>query len=199
MTVFNILAVSIAGYLLGAISFAVIIARSKGVDILQFGSGNPGATNVTRALGSKWGKLVFILDATKGFVAAGWPLVLMPESALKLAILGLLASIIGHSFSIFLNFRGGKGVATAMGGLLAIMPYVLLIGVLVWGAIFGASRMVALASILFAASLPVSAFFLYGIEEPRFVMGLLLGTLIVVRHRSNIKRMLCGDEHRFTS
>lgn len=199
MTFFNILLVSIASYLLGAISFAVIIARRKGVDILKVGSGNPGATNVTRALGSGWGKLVFVLDASKGFVAAGWPLVFMSESALKLAIVGLIASIVGHSFSIFLNFRGGKGVATAMGGLLAIMPPVLLIGILVWGAVFLISRMVALASILFAVSLSVSAYFIYGAGDPRLTLGLVLGSLIVLRHRSNISRMLQGAENQFKS
>lgn len=197
MTLFNILIVSIVGYLLGAISFAVIVARSKGVDILKVGSGNPGATNVTRALGSGWGKLVFVLDASKGFAAAGGPLVFMPEPELKLAILGLLASIIGHSFSIFLKFRGGKGVATAMGGLLAIMPLVLLIGILIWGAVFFISRMVALASILFAVSLSVSAYFIYGAGDPRLTLGLALGLLIVVRHRSNISRMLQGAEGHF--
>ena len=104
MTTSNILMVSAVGYLLGAINFAVIVARSQGVDILKVGSGNPGATNVTRALGSKFGKLVFALDALKGFVAAYWPLWLISESGLKLAILGLVASIIGHSFLIFFNF-----------------------------------------------------------------------------------------------
>ena len=193
----SILIVSIIGYFLGATSFAVIIARSKGVDILKFGSGNPGATNVTRALGSKWGKLVFALDALKGFVAAGWPLVFISESDLNLAILGLLASIIGHSFSIFLNFRGGKGVATTMGGLLAIMPSVLLIGVFIWVAVFLTSRVVALASILFALSLTISAYFIHGLEDPRFTLSLVIGILIIVRHRSNISRMLQGSENQF--
>jgi glycerol-3-phosphate acyltransferase PlsY len=197
MSFANILIVSIVGYLLGAISFAVIIARSKGVDILKIGSGNPGATNVTRALGSRWGKLVFALDALKGSVAAGWPLIFISESGLELAIIGLIASIIGHSFSIFLNFRGGKGVATTMGGMLALMPSVLLIGVLVWGVVFLTSRMVALASILFAVSLSVSAYFIYDMKDPRFALGLVLGILIIVRHRSNIARMLQGSEGRF--
>jgi glycerol-3-phosphate acyltransferase PlsY len=197
MSFANILIVSIVGYLLGAISFAVIIARSKGVDILKIGSGNPGATNVTRALGSRWGKLVFALDALKGSVAAGWPLIFISESGLELAIIGLIASIIGHSFSIFLNFRGGKGVATTMGGMLALMPSVLLIGVLVWGVVFLTSRMVALASVLFAVSLSVSAYFIYDMKDPRFALGLVLGILIIVRHRSNIARMLQGSEGRF--
>ena len=199
MTFASILIVSIVGYLLGAISFAVIIARSKGVNILKFGSGNPGATNVTRALGSQWGKLVFFLDALKGTVAAGWPLIFMGESDLQLGVIGLIASIIGHSYSIFLKFRGGKGVATTMGGLLALMPSVLLIGVLVWSVVYLTSRIVALASILFAVSLSVSAYCLHDVKDPRFALSLALGILIVARHRSNINRMLQGSENQFKS
>lgn len=197
MTVFNILSVLVVGYLLGAINFAVIVARSQGVDILKVGSGNPGATNVTRTLGSRSGNLVFALDALKGFVAACWPLLFLSESGLKLAIFGLIASIIGHSFSIFLNFRGGKGVATTMGGLLAIMPSVLLIGLLVWCILFLAFRMVALASILFGLSLFASAGLTYGFEDPRFALALVLGLIIVIRHQSNIRNMLKGTESRF--
>ncbi len=197
MTPLNIALVSIVGYLLGAISFAVIVARSQGVDILKYGSGNPGATNVTRALGSKFGNIVFASDALKGFVAAGWPLLWMGEAGLQLGIIGLIASIIGHSFSVFLKFKGGKGVATTMGGLVAIMPIVLLIGVAAWAAIYFTIRMVAIASILFAVSLPISAYWLYGSGDPRLTLGVVLGVLIVLRHRSNISRMLQGTENSF--
>ena len=197
MTPLNIALVSIVGYLLGAISFAVIVARSQGVDILKYGSGNPGATNVTRALGSKFGNIVFACDALKGFIAAGWPLLWMGEAGLQLGIIGLFASIIGHSFSVFLKFKGGKGVATTMGGLVAIMPIVLLIGVAAWAAIYFTIRMVAIASILFAVSLPISAYWLYGSGDPRLTLGVVLGVLIVLRHRSNISRMLQGTENSF--
>lgn len=198
MTSLNIALVSIVGYLLGAISFAVIVARSQGVDILKYGSGNPGATNVTRALGSKFGNIVFACDALKGFIAAGWPLfVFGGDLGLKLGIIGLIASIIGHSFSVFLKFKGGKGVATTMGGLVAIMPIVLVIGVAAWALVFFTSRMVAIASILFAVSLPVSAYLLYGAGDPRLTLGMVLGVLIVVRHRSNIVRMFQGSENSF--
>ena len=197
MSSLNIALVSIVGYLLGAISFAVIVARSQGVDILKYGSGNPGATNVTRALGSKFGNIVFACDALKGFIAAGWPLLYMGDAGLKLGIIGLIASIIGHSFSVFLKFKGGKGVATTMGGLVAIMPVVLLIGVAVWAVIFFTTKLVAVASMLFAVSLAVSAFFLYGAADPRFTLGLVLAVLIVVRHRSNIARMIQGTENSF--
>jgi len=198
MTSLTIAIVSIVGYLLGAISFAVIVARSQGVDILKYGSGNPGATNVTRALGSKYGNIVFASDALKGAIAAGWPMfVFGGDLGLKLGIIGLIAAIIGHSFSVFLEFKGGKGVATTMGGLVAIMPIVLLIGVAAWAAIYFTIRMVAIASILFAVSLPVSAYLLYGAGDPRLTLGVVLGVLIVLRHRSNISRMLQGTENSF--
>lgn len=197
MNFLSIAAVATVGYLLGSISFAVIVARSRGVDILKFGSGNPGATNVTRALGSKWGRIVFILDACKGVVASGWPLVCMSEMQLALGVVGLISAIVGHSYSIFLSFRGGKGVATTMGGLLALMPYVLTIGAILWVVTYFFSRMVALASLIFAVSLPVSAYVIYRNEDPRFSLGLVLGALIVIRHRDNIVRMLRGSENKF--
>lgn len=195
MSTVSIILVTLIGYLLGSVSFAVLVARSKGVDIFKVGSGNPGATNVKRTLGAKLGNTVFALDALKGFIAAGWPLLVMGD--LRLGIIGLVAAIIGHSYSVFLKFRGGKGVATTMGGLLALMPLVLLVGLLVWLAVFYTSKVVALASILFAVSLPLSAWLLHGAGDPRFLLGLLLGLLIVVRHRSNIARLLQGKENTF--
>ncbi len=195
MSIFQILAVSVVGYLLGSISFAVMVAKRQGVDIFSAGSGNPGATNVKRVLGAKWGNLVFALDALKGFVAAFWPLLLL--GSIHLGIVGLVAAILGHSFSVFLKFRGGKGVATTMGGLLALMPFVLLVGLIVWAVCFYTTKVVALASILFAISLPIAAWWLGGAEDPRFTLALLLCALIVVRHRSNIVRLIQGKENSF--
>ena len=195
MSVFSIILVTIIGYLLGAISFAVIIARSKGVDIFKEGSGNPGATNVKRILGKRWGHVVFTLDALKGFTATILPSMVYGDD--RLAIIGLIAAILGHSFSVFLKFRGGKGVATTIGGLLVLMCPVLLLGLVVWLIIFYTKKVVALASIFFAGSLPISAYFIYGTEDPRFYLGLVLALLIVVRHRSNITRMFSGNESKF--
>jgi glycerol-3-phosphate acyltransferase PlsY len=195
MSVFSIILFTIIGYLLGAISFAVIIARSQGVDIFKEGSGNPGATNVKRILGKKSGHAVFALDALKGFTATVLPLMVYSDD--RLAIIGLIAAILGHSFSVFLKFRGGKGVATTIGGLLVLMCPVLLLGLAVWLIIFYTKKVVALASIFFAGSLPISAYFIYGKEDPRFYLGLVLALLIVVRHRSNITRMFSGKESKF--
>jgi glycerol-3-phosphate acyltransferase PlsY len=195
MTVVSILLITIIGYLLGAISFAVIIARSKGVDIFTEGSGNPGATNIKRILGKRWGNVVFALDALKGFTSAGMPLMVYDDD--RLAVIGLIAAILGHSFSVFLKFRGGKGVATTIGGLLALMCPALLIGLVVWLIIFYTKKVVALASIFFAVSLPLSAYFIYGTEDPRFYLGVVLALFIVGRHRSNIIRMFSGKENKF--
>ncbi|PXA04313.1 acyl-phosphate glycerol 3-phosphate acyltransferase [Coraliomargarita sinensis] len=195
MSTLEIIVVSIAGYLIGSISFAVILSKRQGVDIFTQGSGNPGATNVKRILGAKWGNTVFALDAFKGLVAAGWPVLILGE--IRLAVIGLIAAIIGHSFSVFLKFRGGKGVATTMGGLLAIMPLSLLIGLLVWVVAFYLTKFVALASILFAFSLPISALNLYGSADPRFTLSLMLCILIFFRHRSNVRRLLQGKENSF--
>jgi glycerol-3-phosphate acyltransferase PlsY len=173
----------------------VIIARSKGVDIFKEGSGNPGATNIKRILGKRWGNVVFALDALKGFTAALLPLIIYDDD--RLAVIGLIAAILGHSFSVFLKFRGGKGVATTIGGLLAIMCPALLIGLVVWLIIFYTKKVVALASIFFAVSLPLSAYFIYGTEDPRFYMGVVLALFIVGRHRSNIIRMFSGKENKF--
>jgi glycerol-3-phosphate acyltransferase PlsY len=193
----DIALVTLAGYLLGSISFAVIVARAKGVDIFKEGSGNPGATNVKRTLGAKLGNTVFVLDALKGFAAAGWPLLAYGDG-LKLGIIGLVAAILGHSFSVFLRFRGGKGVATTMGGLLALMPGVLLAGLAVWLLVFFlAGRIVALASLAFALSLPAGAALIHGSSGPRFLFAALLGLLIILRHRSNIARLLQGKENTF--
>jgi glycerol-3-phosphate acyltransferase PlsY len=195
MTVVSILLITIIGYLLGAISFAVIIARSKGVDIFKEGSGNPGATNIKRILGKRWGNVVFALDALKGFTAALLPIIIYDDD--RLAVIGLIAAILGHSFSVFLKFRGGKGVATTIGGILALMYPALLIGLVVWLIIFYTKKVVALASIFFAASLPMSAYFIYGTEDPRFYLGVVLALFIVGRHRSNIIRMFSGKENKF--
>lgn len=189
--------VVLVGYLLGSVSFAVLVAKQQGVDIFSAGSGNPGATNIKRVLGAQWGNTVFALDALKGLVAAGWPMLLLDPGEPKLAILGLLGALAGHSYSVFLKFRGGKGVATTMGGLLAIMPQGLLLGLLVWVAAFYASRVVAIASIAFALSLPLGSFWLYNPGDPRFAFGCVLCLLIIIRHRSNISRLLQGKENSF--
>lgn len=187
------------GYLIGAIPFAVIIARLKGVNIFELGSGNPGATNVLRNLGKPAGYACFLLDALKGFTAASWPLLWfsLGEHQATLAVVGLLAAILGHSCSVFIGFRGGKGVATTIGGLLAVNWIAILVGVLVWLIIFYSTRYVSLASILMALSLPVCSFLLPERPLAEKILIVVLSLLIVVRHKSNIVRLMNGTENRF--
>jgi len=205
---------AIAGYILGALPFGYFVARSKGINIFEHGSKNPGATNVKRVLGEKFGpsgkrlgNLVFFLDALKGAVATGWPLWLMgritmhPEETfstvnLPCAIIGLVAALVGHSFSCFTHFKGGKGVATAAGGFMVLMPYAMMICLVVWIVTFYASRYVSLASILGAIALPIAAFFFH---QPPVLLGLaaVIAAFVVLRHRANIVRLANGTENRF--
>ena len=186
------------GYVIGSISFAVLISRAKGVDIFSIGSGNPGATNVIRALGKPFGYTCFLLDAIKGMVSVLIAAVIADATGIGPSVAGIIAligAIVGHSFSVFLGFRGGKGVSTTVGGIFALMPMVILIGALIWLIAFFATRYVSLASILLGISLPISAWFIE--KDPRsFGFCLLLGILIIVRHRDNIKRLLAGTENR---
>lgn len=198
-TLFAFVTVALVGYILGSISFAVIISKMHGIDIFNKGSGNPGATNVKRILGKKAGNVVFILDFLKGLIATSWPFFFIDlgDWSFYLALTGLIAAILGHNFSIFLNFRGGKGIATTMGGTLILMPWAFLIGVILWLIVFYTTRYVSLASVVFGLSLPVVTLFF---DEPKEIIVLsgILALLIILRHRSNIKNLLIGKEHRFT-
>ncbi len=196
--------VALTGYVLGALPFAVIIARFCGVNIMKVGSGNPGATNVKRTCGSFAGNLCFVLDALKGFLAAFWPahasyvgMNFSGSNIEYLCLTGLIAAFIGHSFSIFLKFKGGKGVSVVIGGLVAVMLYAILIGLVVWVIVFYATRYVSLGSIAMAISLPVSAAFLYGYPSLNAYFAMVLAVVIIFRHRSNIVRLWKGTENRF--
>src|ERR1035438_1032878 len=142
-----------AGYLLGALPFGYLVARTRGGNIFEVGSGSSGATNVGRVLGRWPRNIVFFLDTLKGAVAAGWPLLVVWGAVRAfdvpsvLGFVGLGFALVGHSFSCFTRFRGGKGVATAAGGILVLMPVIALITAAVWLAVFYATRYVSLASI----------------------------------------------------
>jgi glycerol-3-phosphate acyltransferase PlsY len=201
---------ALVGYFLGALPFGYLVARAHGVDIFKAGSGNPGATNVKRVLGSKAGNTVYLFDALKGVVAAGWPLFwcfgMRPSDQLfghdqsaasMLGVAGLVAAVLGHSFSCFTRFKGGKGVATASGGLLVLMPVPGLIAIFVWTLTFVTSRYVSLASILATLSVPTAAWSL-GLPLALKLMATGLSGLVLVRHYANIRRLLAGTEHRWT-
>ena len=201
MNIVGILIFGILGYLLGAIPFAVIIARSKGVDIFSFGSGNPGATNVKRACGKFAGNLCFFLDALKGFLAAVLPVcesMFVEISDVRiLCVAGLLAAIAGHMYPVFTKFRGGKGVSVTIGGLVAFMWAAILIGLIIWVAAYYSTKYVSVASILMAASLPISSPFLYGAASIQTALAVFLAFSVIYKHKSNIQRLLNGTENRF--
>ena len=191
-----------AGYFLGALPFGYLVARSRGVNIFEVGSKSPGATNVGRVLG-KWPRnLVFALDTLKGAAAAGWPLLVVWGAVRAfdvpsaLGFVGLGFALVGHSFSCFTRFRGGKGVSTAVGGLLVLMQAVAAVSGLVWLCVFFATRYVSLASILAAMSLPVTAALTTRGALSLWVTGF-VAAFIVVMHRTNVVRLLRGTEKRF--
>lgn len=199
------IAVALVGYLLGSIPFGVIVAKRSGVDIYSVGSGNPGATNVLREIGKPAGYLVFSLDFIKGILATTWfmvPIFSVSGDA-TLGLWGLPGAVLGHTYPLFAKFRGGKGVATAMGGLLGVMPGCLLIGLVSWGVIFYTTRYVAVASIGFGLSLPVCAFVAYWSSDESTGQGakLFLATVVMAwiiwRHRSNLVRLREGTENQF--
>jgi glycerol-3-phosphate acyltransferase PlsY len=196
------IAVLIIGYLIGSIPWAVIVAKRAGVDILSVGSGNPGATNVLRTLGKPMGYTVFVLDFLKGVFAVCWfqfPLFSF-SGDLTLGLWGLPAAVLGHTYPIFTGFRGGKGVATAMGGLLAVMPACLLVGLFVWLLTFYLTKYVAVASIAFGLSLPVCSLVFSASEQGatgQTILAFVVMGWIVWRHRSNLARLRAGTESRF--
>ena len=197
--------VVIIGYLFGSIPFGVIVAKKMGVNIFKVGSGNPGATNVLRSIGKPAGYTVFILDFLKGFLATVWfkfGLVAFSGDP-NLALWGLPAAVLGHTYPLFSNFKGGKGVATAMGGLLGVMPGCLLIGLVSWLIIFITTRYVAVASIGFGLSLPVCAIVSIWSSDDNtsqfanVVLAFLIMVWIIWRHRANLQRLKDGTENRF--
>ncbi|MEW6380502.1 MAG: glycerol-3-phosphate 1-O-acyltransferase PlsY [bacterium] len=180
-------------YLLGSIPFGILIARRHRVDIQQVGSKNIGATNVLRAVGKKAAIFTLLGDLTKGIAAVLLGKIFFTSPAMPSA-LGLLA-IIGHDWSIFNRFRGGKGVATSLGVFLVLAPCPALLALLVWMGVLGISRYVSLASISAAVALPPFIFLLSG-AGPLFFTSLPAAALLIFKHRSNIQRLMAGTENR---
>lgn len=229
-------------FLLGSIPFGLLIAKSKGIQIREHGSGNIGATNVLRVVGKKYGIACLLLDALKGFVPVvlainliqieGKPtgffhlgaldllaLILPAAEQFKgqlLQVLTAFAAILGHNYSPWVGFKGGKGIATSAGVLLALMPAGVALLVIVWVVVFALSRYVSLASIVAAAALPlithIGARFHHlhndksqptlweagTWNKPLFYFSLVISILAIWKHRSNIQRLREGTEHRFT-
>ncbi|NLX25167.1 MAG: glycerol-3-phosphate 1-O-acyltransferase PlsY [Lentisphaerae bacterium] len=185
----------VVAYLLGAMPFGLLVARSRGVDIRQQGSGNIGATNVFRVVGKGWGVFTFVLDALKGFIPAFVFWRLAHLGAEWGVLFGILA-ILGHTFPVFLKFKGGKGVATSAGMLLGVAPVAVGIGFLCWVLCLVFSRIVSLSSILAAVAVAVSVWWMDNGLTVRIALTV-LSLLVIWLHRANIKRLMNGTEHRF--
>jgi len=200
----------LAAYAMGSVPFGVLIARAHGVDLRKVGSGNVGATNVGRILGRKWGYLCFLLDVLKGFAPVltaglllrgqeGFPSELHQVAWLSVAF----AAVLGHVFSIFLKFRGGKGVATSLGVVLGVFPYFTWPGLAafgLWIVVTLVSRYVSVGSIVSAlAFLPLFAAFNWSRMTKLWPLGVFAAAvvlLILLRHRGNVRRLLAGEENK---
>ena len=191
-----IAAALLAAYLIGSLSFAVIVSRSLGLaDPRSYGSKNPGATNVLRSGNRAAAVLTLALDALKGYVPVLLVLVYGPRFGLTetVAAFAGLAAFLGHLWPVFFRFQGGKGVATAAGALLAINPWLGLATLLSWAIIAAFSRYASLASITAAAFAPFYQALIWGLE-PALLAIALMSLLLVWRHEGNIKKLLAGTE-----
>lgn len=230
----------VAGFLVGSVPFGLLIARAKGINIREFGSGNIGATNVLRAVGKGAGITCLALDFLKGFLPVLIAINLVrfegrdPTMAVgflsglteafpaskqlfvqTIHVLTALAAILGHNYSPWIGFKGGKGIATTAGALLGLMPFAVIVLTLMWIVVFLATRYVSIASIAVAAALPILTHWgarFHHVDndkegptlweagtwnKPLFFFTLLAGVMAIWKHRSNIQRLLNGTEHRF--
>lgn len=198
----KIIIVMVLSYILGSIPFSFILGKVlKKLDLRKHGSGNVGATNALRVLGWKIGITALILDMAKGFAAVTLTNLIVPESNLLLLLSGLLV-ILGHIFTIFLRFKGGKGVATSAGVFAALIPLSFVIALCSFLIITLVSRYVSLGSIVAAIILIVTqSFFTFrdGMQNPELlVMVIIVSVFIIVKHRANIKRLWEGTENRIS-
>lgn len=187
----------LAAYLLGSFPSSYVIARLlRGIDLRQHGSGNLGATNAFRVLGWKAATPVFMLDILKGWI----PTFFFPRwdgsPAWQWALAYGAAAILGHVFSIYVRFKGGKGVATGAGVFLALAPFAVLIGLVVWSSLLFFTGTVSIASIIAAAVLPV-AVWLLGAPGLVCALALIVAAFVIYAHRANIRRLLRGEEPSF--
>ena len=199
----NELMLVVLAYLLGSIPTSIWVSKAVfGIDIRDYGSGNPGATNTFRVLGSKWGTFVMIADITKGVIATSLyiliPFYLQNELARTnfMIILGL-AAVLGHIFPIWADFKGGKGVATILGMALAIQPIVALICIVVFLITLFTTRFVSLSSMLASIVFMVLILFIFKEKETSYrVFAIIVALMVVVTHQKNIGRLLNGKENK---
>lgn len=200
--------VVIGSYLLGSIPFGYIAGRIAGIDIRNYGSGNVGATNVIRTLGKGYGYPVFAADFLKGFGAVKMSIMIATRvqsewsSPEMFGIVAAISSVLGHSYPVWLRFKGGKGVATSAGALFGLAPIAAVAGVAIWILTFWLTRYVSVASIAAAAVLPfiilITTWLSRTTGKLLFYSSVCLAAVVIWRHRSNLSRLMRGTEPRFT-
>ena len=188
----------IIAYLLGAIPFGLIVGLHKGIDIRQVGSGNTGATNTLRAIGWKGSAIVLLLDLVKAVIpilVARW---FFGEPVVE-AMCGL-AAVIGHNWSIYIGFRGGKGVSSSLGVMLLLSPVATLVGAVIVIPLIALTRYVSLGSVMGAVLIPAFTLglsvFVSPVSWAYIIVSFVLGIMILVQHRGNIQRLLAGNERK---
>jgi glycerol-3-phosphate acyltransferase PlsY len=193
----------VAAYLLGSIPTGFLVARAKGIDIRTVGSGNMGASNVFRTLGKTAGAVVLVVDGLKGYAACAWlsswliaQFAVAPAQQECFRIFSGIAAVLGHNFTCWLKFKGGKGIATSAGVFFALAPLAAGVALGSWIVAFALSRYASVASIVAATALPATVWLTPNSLTLRIVTTV-LGLLAIFKHRGNIKRLLSGTEQRF--
>ena len=184
----------LGSYLVGSVPFGFLIGKMRGVDVRTVGSKNIGATNVFRTVGKKWGLLAFLCDFLKGFLPT-FAAKTFAAGAEWLPIAVGLSCVVGHTLTVFMKFRGGKGVATAFGMLVALIPALVGIAFLVFIALFASTNYISLGSCGAATFLAVSIWFCPALLAVKIIVSL-IGIFVVVKHKSNISRLLKGTENK---
>ncbi len=196
MTAVFFIGCAIVSYLIGSIPTGFLWGKARGIDIRTIGSGNIGATNVMRALGKGQGIVVLLIDAAKGFLPVFFAPRIFPDLDRNvLQIVCCTAAIAGHNWTCWLNFKGGKGIATSAGALLGAIWLPLLCALAVWGIVFVVFRYVSVASISAAVAMPVATWLLVP-DMPWRIATTILGVVAIYKHRSNIRRLMAGTENR---
>ena len=199
---------AIAAYLVGSVPFSLLIAKFfGGVDLREHGSGNVGATNVARTMGAKWGIAALLCDAAKGMVSVGViPLVISMSAEYQIhqGVLGAILAVLGHMFPVWLKFRGGKGVATALGAVIILAPWITLYAFISFVFVVFATRIISLASMVAAVTFSIAQLTISGKELwtgyawSLGVFSVAVPLLIIFQHRANIGRLLRGEESKLS-
>ncbi len=187
-----ILFVCLLSFIIGSIPWGYLIGKAKGIDLRKTGSGNIGATNVMRIIGKKEALITLLLDISKGFIPVWLISLIYPKNFTLMGLAGIFA-ILGHCFTPFLKFKGGKGVATSIGVLLAYTPLSALITIMIWIFVFKASKISSLAALISFALLPVTVYII-NYPNDALIFASLVTAIIYLRHIPNIKRLLKGTE-----